>query len=180
VSPWLPLAAGLAGVLCVVAGALIVWQRARDDRLGEMVAVDLDRATTLRSPRYRLAGRPDLLRRRRDGSVVPIELKHRSAPRFGPFRSHRVQVGAYCLLVEATTGRAPPFGVLRYRDREVVVPWTPTLRAEVLGLLAEVGEPYRGQADPSPEKCAGCVWSDRCDASMAPAGRGPRRVHRTG
>jgi CRISPR-associated exonuclease Cas4 len=157
----------VAGAGCVLAGAAVLRRRSEDRRLGRLLAVDAGRPATLRSERYRLAGRPDLLRQRRDGSVVPIELKHRPAPRHGPFPSHVLQVAAYCLLVEETTGRTPPFGVLRYSDREIVVPFDGPLRAQLLSTIAAVAGPYDGRADPSPAKCAGCPWSPTCDASAA-------------
>ena len=163
------LLAGLAlvGLACAIAGALSLARGARERRLGSLVAVDAGRARTLVSERYRLAGRPDALRQRPDGTWVPVELKHRPAPARGPFRSHEVQLAAYCLLVEATTGRPPPFGVLRYADREVIVRWDDAARRRVLAVRSSVAAPYDGRADPSPAKCAGCVWSPRCDASLA-------------
>jgi len=170
VIPVAPLALGLAGVVATVAGAVSLRRRSADRRLGELVAIDAGRAATLRSTRYRLAGRPDVLLRAAGGTLLPVELKHRPAPAGGPFPSHLVQLGAYCLLVEEATGRSPPFGVLRYTDREVRVAWDPGLRARVVGTVARVRERYDGRADPAPGKCRRCVWSDRCDASLATDG----------
>jgi len=178
VTPVVPLVLGLAGVVVAVAGAVSLRRRAVDRRLGELVAIDAGRAATLRSSRYRLAGRPDVLLRAADGTLLPVELKHRPAPAAGPFPSHLVQLGAYCLLVEEATGRSPPFGVLRYTDREVRVAWDPGLRARVIGTLDHVRETYDGRAEPTPGKCRGCVWSDRCDASLATGGHRPRPVRR--
>jgi len=160
----------LVGVGLAVLGALAIWRRAKERRLGELVAIDAGGATTLRSERYRLVGRPDELRRGRDGTVVPVELKRRRAPHAGPFASHRVQLGAYCLLVEEAFGRPPPFGVLRYRDREVVLAWDRSVRSEVLAALRAATSPYDGRADPSEAKCAACRWSAGCTASWAPGG----------
>ncbi len=108
-----------AGVLAVVGVALTAWalhalsERRDDNARGRLVAVDVGRPATLRSERYGLVGRPDELRRLRDGRVVPVEFKSRSTPPRGPTPSHVVQVRAYCLLVAETTGVAPPFGILR-------------------------------------------------------------------
>lgn len=157
----------VVGAATVLAGAGSLRHRSTERRLGELVAVDPGRAVTLRSARYHLVGRPDALRRRPDGTLVPVELKHRAAPRRGPFASHVVQLGAYCLLVEEATGRAPPFGILRYDDREVELPWDARLRAHVVTTVNAVLGPYDGRAEPSPAKCAGCPWSPSCDASLA-------------
>lgn len=161
------------GVVSAAWGLASLGQRSVDRRHGELVAVDAGRPVTLRSARYRLVGRPDELRRGRGGAVIPVELKRREEPRGGPFRSHLVQLGAYCLLVEEAVGRPPTHGVLRYRDGEVVVPWDPAARATVLSVLEASTAPYDGRADPGPAKCASCRWSPVCDAAWAPVGRAP-------
>jgi CRISPR-associated exonuclease Cas4 len=153
------------GVLVGAARALVA--RRRDRRLGALVAVDAGAAVLLRSPRYRLSGRPDALRRQPDGRVVPVELKSRPSPPRGPPPSHRAQVAVYCLLVEEATGIPPPFGVLRYSDGgEFRVPWDRAARAELLTLRAELDRPYDGRATPSRPKCAGCPWRAVCDARV--------------
>lgn len=157
----------VVGTACVVVGTLALRRRSRDRRLGELVAADAGRPVTLRSRRYRLLGRPDAIRRRSDGALVPIELKHRPLPRRGPFPSHLIQLAAYCLLIEEVSGRVPPFGVLRYVDGEVLVPFDEELRAKLITVLVEVAGPYDGRADPGVSKCARCPWSPSCDASMA-------------
>ena len=152
--------------IAVAAGALrALGQRRRDRRLGALVAVDAGAPRTLASHRYRLVGRPDLLRRAPDGRLVPIELKSREAPPRGPPRSHVVQVWAYCLLVEETEGVAPPYGVLRYAGgAEYRIPWDRGAREKLLALRAELERPYDGRASPSPAKCARCAWRISCDA----------------
>ena len=151
------------GVAAVAARGLLT--RRRERSTGALVAIDAGSPATLRSPRYRLVGRPDVLRRLGDGRVVPVERKSRAAPLHGPPPSHRVQVAAYCLLVEETTGVPPPYGILRYGDGgEFRVPWTPAARAELLRLRASLDRPYDGRATPSPAKCARCGWRRACDA----------------
>ena len=166
------------GIVAAAAGALSLSRGSRDRRLGDLAAVDAGRPMTLVSSRHRLAGRPDAVRRRPDGTLVPVELKHRPLPRHGPFRSHEAQLAAYCLLVEEATGRPPPFGVLRYDDGEVAVPWGADARRRLLSLLAEVQAPYDGRADPAPAKCARCSWSPTCDASLAYGDADGRRSRR--
>ncbi|MGA7649507.1 MAG: PD-(D/E)XK nuclease family protein [Thermoplasmata archaeon] len=162
-----------AGVLAVVGVALTAWalhalsERRDDNARGRLVAVDAGRPATLRSERYGLVGRPDELRRLRDGRVVPVEFKSRSTPPRGPTPSHVVQVRAYCLLVEETTGVAPPYGILRYSDGEFRVHWDGRARDALLAVRAELLRPYDGRATPSPARCARCPWSGRCDARAA-------------
>jgi CRISPR-associated exonuclease Cas4 len=152
-----------AGIVAGAARSLIA--RRRDGALGALIAVDAGAPMTLRSVRYRLSGRPDLVRRLPDGRRVPIELKSRPAPPAGPLPSHRVQVAVYCLLLEESTGVAPPFGVVRYGDGvEFRVRWDAAARANLLALRAEVDRPYDGRATPSHAKCARCGWRAVCDA----------------
>jgi CRISPR-associated exonuclease Cas4 len=155
----------LLGIVLVTLALRALLARSRDLRLGTLVAVDAGRAVVLRSARYRLSGRPDVLRRLPDGRTVPVELKSRTAPARGPPASHVAQVRAYCLLVEESTGTAPPFGVLRYSDGvEFRIPWDRDARAQLLRLRAELDRPYDGRATPSRAKCAGCRWREVCDA----------------
>jgi CRISPR-associated exonuclease Cas4 len=159
------LAVVAVGLLVVGIALRALFARSRDQGLGSLAAVDAGASVLLRSPRYRLSGRPDVLRRRPDGRLVPVELKSRRSPPRGPLPSHIAQVRAYCLLVEESTGRAPPFGVLRYSDgAEYPVAWNREARAEILALRAELDRPYDGRATPSRAKCAGCPWRAVCDA----------------
>jgi CRISPR-associated exonuclease Cas4 len=162
------LAAGAAAVLGVGLAAVAargLLRRRRESATGALVAIDAGAPMTLRSARYRLSGRPDILRRLPDGRTVPIELKSRGAPARGPPRSHLAQVAAYCLLVEEATGVPPPYGLLRYGDgTEFRVPWNGVAKAELLRLRAEMDRPYDGRATPSPAKCARCGWRAVCDA----------------
>jgi CRISPR-associated exonuclease Cas4 len=166
----------VVGIAAVAAGSRSLRRAREERRFGSLVAIDVDRPLTLRSERYRLVGRPDVLRRDEEGRVIPVELKARGLPPGGPFPSHRAQLAAYCLLVEETTGRSPPFGVLRYADGEVLVPWGVRERAQLVRLLEKLRAPYDGRADPSPAKCAACAWSAGCDASRAPGGGPPPRT----
>jgi len=159
-----------AGVAAVLGVGLAAWAlralalRHRDAARGALVAIDAGRAVTLRSERYRLTGRPDELRRLSDGRLIPVEFKSRPTPPSGPTRSHVAQVRAYCLLIEESTGAAPPYGVLRYADGEFRVRWDARARAELLAVRNELLAPYDGRATPSPSRCARCPWVRVCDA----------------
>ncbi len=125
---------------------------------------DLGGMRTLSSARYRLSGRPDELRRALDGRVFPVEVKSTRSPRSGvPYHSHRIQLLAYCLLVEETYGRTPTHGILSYGDgTEIPVPWDAGARAELLGVLEAWRAPYLGEMDPSPPKCRACQFQGGC------------------
>ena len=159
----------VGGVLFVLGVAIAAAAR-RSARWGRLRAVDAvgHPSPVLRAPRWRLSGRPDMIRESSDGTLFPVELKSGPAPRAGPPRSHRVQVEAYCLLLEETTGRSPAFGILRYGDgEEFRIPWGGRARAELWTLRRELDRPYDGRATPSYGRCSGCRWRGACDRSAA-------------
>jgi CRISPR/Cas system-associated exonuclease Cas4 (RecB family) len=158
----------LVAVVLLAVGALVLARIVRARSLGFLVAADDGRSAPrdLVSEEFGLVGRPDEIRRQRDGRLVPVEIKSRTAPRTGVLPSHRVQVEAYCLLLEAGTGRSPPFGLVIYQGGvERVVDWDARARDEVVRLLAEIRRPYEGAATPTRGKCRGCRWRDGCDAA---------------
>jgi CRISPR-associated exonuclease Cas4 len=167
--------ADASGVLALLAlGVLIVgiwelWRWSQGRRYGRLAYVDdSGGGGGFVSRRYRLVGRPDEVRRRRDGSPIPVEWKSRAAPQRGPPLSHQVQVWAYCLLLEDATGFRQPYGVLRYSDgAEFRIDWDDEARTRLLDLRREIARTYDGRADPSPAKCVRCRWRPGCDARAA-------------
>jgi CRISPR-associated exonuclease Cas4 len=126
---------------------------------------------TLVSVRYGLKGRPDYLIETADG-IVPVEIKSAAFPRSGrPHEAHLMQLACYCLLCEETTGLRVPYGLLRYRDREVSVEFDEELRARLLSLLEEMRAakslPVIHRSHSQPQRCAACGFRDVCDESLA-------------
>ena len=64
-----------------------------------------------------LRGRPDQIVII-DGEFIPVEQKTGKVPK-KPHQSHRLQLLAYISLVETSTGKIPPYGVLRYGDEDI-------------------------------------------------------------
>jgi CRISPR-associated exonuclease Cas4 len=113
-----------------------------------------------------LSGKPDYVIRTRRGAHVPVEIKsYRGGAR--PPHADLVQLGAYLLLLEDLTGKKPQYGILRYRDRTLRVPYTEALRAEVLRLLeqAQRGDARPPAAMPHPSLCRPCPFAPICDAA---------------
>src|SRR3990170_4144092 len=75
---------------------------------------------SLYDPVFDLAGRPDYLVDQGD-TLIPVEVKSGRAPA-GPRLSHRMQLAAYCRLVEAAYARRPTPGILQYADRRYAIP----------------------------------------------------------
>lgn len=165
-------------LLLILLGLALLWiaQRVRA-RIGlppgRIVAADmgpwrrLDRP--LYSHRHRLIGRPDYIVA--DGAdLIPVEVKSARAPA-QPYASHVLQLAAYCLLVAETSGRRPPYGLLRYADRTFRVPFTRELEEEVLALLAAMRKDLDADEVPrrhqDPRRCQRCGYRDVCDQALA-------------
>lgn len=174
---WLWIAA-----LLTSAAAALLWWTSRSLRIrtglsggrvlysdtGAEVAVE----KPLRSHRYGLVGRPDyLLVREEKGQkvIVPVEVKSRRTPN-PPHPGHALQLAAYCLLVEETYGVTVAYGLLRYADATLPVPFTPALRAAVLRAAEEI-RAARTAADvprshKAPERCTRCGYRAACGQSL--------------
>lgn len=114
-----------------------------------------------------LLGRPDYLIETAKGPV-PLELKSGPSPAT-PYESHILQLAAYCRLVQATDGRRPSHGVLKYGDRSFAIDYTPGLENALLDILAEMRRGESAAQDRSheaPERCRGCGYRQMCDQRL--------------
>jgi CRISPR-associated exonuclease Cas4 len=119
-----------------------------------------------------LTGKPDYLIEQR-GRLVPVEVKPgRRAPR--PYESDLMQLAAYCLLVEETTGAAPPYGLLRYAEATFRLDYTERVRAELLALIDEMQAALADQeCDRSHDdrhRCRGCGFFRQCEQALGEDG----------
>jgi CRISPR-associated exonuclease Cas4 len=117
------------------------------------------------SPAYQLVGKPDYLVETSAG-IIPVEVKSTQAPTI-PYLGHLLQLAAYCLLVEETTGRTPPNGLLKYADALYEVDFTQELRHELLATLADMRQARLAEtvsrSHQQPGKCAACGYGYMCD-----------------
>jgi CRISPR-associated exonuclease Cas4 len=114
-----------------------------------------------------LVGKPDYLIQMR-GRLIPVEVKPgRNAAH--PYESDLMQLAAYCVLIEETTGVAPPYGLLRYAERTFRLSYTARVREEVLTLLDEMRNALDNDCDRShddPARCWGCGFLSQCDQAI--------------
>jgi CRISPR-associated exonuclease Cas4 len=116
------------------------------------------------SRRFGLVVKPDYLLTTRAG-VVPVEVKpSRTAQQ--PYESDLMQLAAYCLLVEETTGQPPRYGLLRYANQTFRMPYTDEVRDELLAVLNEI-RADRDAADVARShhqgaRCSSCGLFDDC------------------
>jgi CRISPR-associated exonuclease Cas4 len=125
-------------------------------------------AESLYDPVHDLTGRPDYLVAQGD-RLIPVEVKSGRA-HAGPRLSHRLQLAAYCRLVEAVYARRPSHGVLQYADRRYDIPYTAGLETELTNIIAAMRRDLVGEMDrshESPERCRACGFREQCDQSLA-------------
>jgi len=165
-------------IVLLVIGLAFLWlARCTRDRTGvprgRVIAADvgtwqrLDRP--LFSSSHRLTGRPDYVVA--DGAdLIPVEVKSGCAPA-QPYRSHLLQLAAYCLLVGETASQRPPYGILRYADRTFEIPYTSELEEELLLVLQRMREDLSAAGavrnHEQPARCRGCGHRQHCDQSLA-------------
>ena len=128
-------------------------------------------AKPLYAPRYGLTGKPDYLVATRQG-LVPVEVKPgRTDPE--PQESHLLQVLAYCLLIEDSEGKPPPYGLLRYRHETFKVDYNSQTRAYILDVLEEIKEAHRlpevHRNHEQPGRCRACAYRDLCEEALGEA-----------
>lgn len=172
----LPFALAFALLLALL-GGLLLWLGRRQRQssglpAGTVIYQDTgdwqETERPLRSRRYGLVGRPDYLVQTRDGGksfVVPVEVKSRARPT-RPYESHILQLAAYCLLVEDNFDAAPPYGLLRYADATLQIPYTDELRGRVLEAADEIRQARRAaevrRSHGEPRRCAACGYRSAC------------------
>ena len=167
-----------AVVFLLVLGALALLLRAAargltgpSTRPEHVVYIDTGRNERLLiSHRYRLTGRPDYLLEEH-GERFPMERKSRTLTDRGPYDSERLQLAAYCLLLEEDTGQPVRRGRLEYRNRTIDGPFDAALRAALLATLEELQQ-YSHARDvrrshAQPARCRGCGFRARCSQALA-------------
>jgi CRISPR-associated exonuclease Cas4 len=116
-----------------------------------------------------LTGKPDYLVQH-NGQIMPVEVKSGRAPE-APYDSHIFQLASYCLLVEKTYGKRPPYGIIHYSDRDFAVDYTEELESKLLDLLVEMKQDnHKTDVPRSHEqaaRCARCGYRKVCDQKLA-------------
>jgi CRISPR-associated exonuclease Cas4 len=139
---------------------------------GRVIYSDADHWGKVEKPLYDpvsgLTGKPDYLVEE-NGFLIPVEVKSSRAPNL-PHDSHIYQLAAYCLLVERTYAKRPPYGILRYRDKTFSIDFTRELQHELEDLLDTIhNQEKRGEANRShqePARCAHCGYRSFCNQRL--------------
>ena len=116
-----------------------------------------------------LRGRPDQIVIV-DGEFIPVEQKTGKIPE-KPHKSHKMQLLAYLHLVESTTGRNPPYGVLKYCSENLhTIDWNDENEHQLFSAVKEVQRlMVQGGAERNHNrkgKCESCSRRYACDSSL--------------
>lgn len=165
-------------LLALLAALLFVWSKQKEHQAGlprgKVVYADTNQWQAVPAPLYdpllKLTGKPDYIVRLPDGIQVPIEVKSMPAPA-QPYGNHIMQLAAYCLLLERTSGERPPYGLLRYREQTFQVDYTTELEQAILALIEEIREVERqGEASARSHteagRCRGCGYREICNQRL--------------
>lgn len=164
----------LIGAAMVLLAAAALLRRRTGLPWGRVLGDDTSGGRALQRPlvarRLGLTGKPDYLIERH-GAQIPVEVKPgRHAPR--PYNSDLMQLAAYCALVEETSGRAPPYGLLRYAEATFRLDYTPAVRERLVAVLDEMHDMLEAddaaRSHDDPRRCAGCGFHPICEDSLAP------------
>ncbi|MBK7450032.1 MAG: Dna2/Cas4 domain-containing protein [Anaerolineales bacterium] len=81
------------------------------------------------------------------------------------------QLASYCLLVEKSLGKRPPYGIIHYENRDFAIDYTHELEKALIELIADMREDdVRGNIDRSHEqvsRCKRCGFREICEQSLA-------------
>ena len=157
---------------------LFFWQSNRQRQAaglpgGRVIYTDTRGWNKLEKPLFyaalELTGKPDYLVEQ-NGKIIPVEVKSGRAPE-APYDSHIYQLASYCLLVEKTYGKRPPYGIVHYEDKDFSVEYTHELEQSLLELITEMKrdgmkkEVARSHEQAS--RCKRCGFRSVCDQSLA-------------
>ena len=121
------------------------------------------------SERLRLSGKPDYLVR--NGHChIPVEVKSGPRPLNGPYRSHQLQLVAYCLLTEDNFGSRPTHGLIKYDDGVHTVDYSLELERDLIDTLGcmrgDLDTPDVARSHRVVGRCNGCGLRTDCTQTL--------------
>lgn len=164
-------------LLLFIGFVLLLWQAQRSQKAaglpgGRIIYSDTRAWGEVAKPLYAaalgLTGKPDYLVES-NGQLIPVEVKTGKTPA-APYDSHIYQIAAYCLLVEKTLGKRPPYGIIHYPEHNFAVDYSPALENALLDTLAEMRRDERKSEIPrsheNPARCAHCGFAEICEERL--------------
>ena len=122
----------------------------------------------MESEKYGLRGKPDYIIKVGD-EYIPVEQKSMEAnhPRF----SHVMQVTAYCMIIEDIYGKPPPYGIIKYSNRQFKIPYEERWKNIVMkirkNMLRDMEKGVAHRNHNNARKCATCARREHCPERLA-------------
>lgn len=165
----------LAGLLFAAAGIffLVGWLNRKRSGLPGLKVVYSDTGLWQRlekplyDPKAGLTGKPDYIVDLK-GSWIPVEVKSGMAPA-SPREAHILQLAAYCMLIERTQDKRPPYGLVHYQNSTFEVSYSKELEQQLTDVLSQIrkcerSSPARSHQDAF--RCKACGYRDLCDQKL--------------
>jgi CRISPR-associated exonuclease Cas4 len=128
----------------------------------------------LYSRRYLLAGKPDYVVSQGE-YLIPVEVKPRRAAA-RPYLSDVLQLAAYCLLIEDSFEKAPPYGIIKYATCTFPVEYNSELRRRLLATMEDMRRdlvaPEVVPSHTNARRCRACGHREHCQAGLEEMGEG--------
>jgi CRISPR-associated exonuclease Cas4 len=165
-------------LLLFLLAILFFWQSNRQRKAaglpgGRIIYTDTQGWGKVEKPLYHpalgLTGKPDYLIEQ-NGQIIPVEVKSGRAPE-APYDSHIFQLASYCLLVEKTYNKRPPYGIIHYGSRDFAVDYTRDLENALMNLLADMrrdeGRRNLPRSHEQASRCRRCGYRSVCEERLA-------------
>lgn len=157
---------------------IFIWQSNRQQKAaglpgGRVIYTDTDGWGKVEKPLFHatlgLTGKPDYLIEK-NGQIIPVEVKSGLAPE-APYDSHIFQLASYCLLVERTYRKRPPYGIIHYENRDFAIEYTRELESALIELLAGMrrDDARRNvlRSHEQASRCKRCGYRNVCEEKLA-------------
>lgn len=103
---------------------------------GNIEYADYNQGKVLYSQKLLLMGKPDYIINTSDG-LIPVEIKTSKTPSI-PYKSHIMQIAAYCALVDENYNQRPRFGIIKYPDKEFKIEYSNDLFEKLKVIVSEI------------------------------------------
>ncbi len=109
-----------------------------------------------------LRGRADRVIISKENTIIPFELKTRTADKIWP--SDEIQVTAYAMMLSEKYNKPVSLGILEAGSKRHEIEITEERKQKVLGLIKEVKNISKNPMFPSSfSKCQSCNWEEECE-----------------
>lgn len=167
----------ILAVFVLLIALFLFWRSGREQKAaglpgGRVIYTDTQTWSKVEKPLYDqslgLVGKPDYIVEK-NGVYIPVEVKTGKTPE-APYDSHIFQLASYCLLVQKTYGKRPPYGIIHYPSRDFAIDYTHDLEMALMDILADMRRDERKAEVPRSHenraRCASCGFRKTCNQAL--------------